>query len=523
MFSPQFRVWLGAAIGAALCGLATGEAHASAGCDAVNAGGYNVTNYSPNVIATISNFAVGDQLSFVVSTSGGSGQFLLIASITVLNAPVTTVPGTPSYTITGTNGDTTLQVFFSPSGGGVTITVSATCTPAPSPSPSPSPSPPADQTGAAVNGFLRSRSNGLLLNEPGGTSLLNRQQASSMPGPGVLGFNSTPSVGGMGLGGGTFAHASLAANRFDEADGEAFAGPRTIQFRNSLSDVARTLAKAKAEKERAALGLNGGLQPSYESPSPFDIWVEGRYSAFDDDAAGLSRDGHVGVVYLGADYQVVANVLLGALVEFDWSEDSSGLLQLDVDGNGWMAGPYLSMRLLSNLYFDVRAAWGRSSNDIVLGTISGGFDTTRWLVKGELAGNWTWDAWRITPSAELAYIEEHQDAFTDSAGTFVSGQTVSLGRLTFGPEIGHKFVCPGVLLFEPYAAIKGVWDFDRPDVAIIEGVVVGPGAFWGRLEGGLQLVTLEGWLLRGLASYDGLGADDYEGYTLQGEFNVPLN
>jgi hypothetical protein len=29
--------------------------------------------------------------------------------------------------------------------------------------------------------------------------------------------------------------------------------------------------------------------------------------------------------------------------------------------------------------------------------------------------------------------------------------------------------------------------------------------------------------VRGLASWDGLGADDYNGYTLQGTVNVPLN
>jgi hypothetical protein len=32
-----------------------------------------------------------------------------------------------------------------------------------------------------------------------------------------------------------------------------------------------------------------------------------------------------------------------------------------------------------------------------------------------------------------------------------------------------------------------------------------------------------GWSARGLASWDGLGSDDYQGYTLEGEVNVPLN
>lgn len=134
-----------------------------------------------------------------------------------------------------------------------------------------------------------------------------------------------------------------------------------------------------------------------------------------------------------------------------------------------------------------------------------------------------YDAWRITPMAELAYITESADAFTNSAGTFVTGQDVSLGRLQFGPEIGYRFAHTADTFLEPFAAIKGVWDFDNPNVAIIDGYIVGPGDFWGRLQGGLNWMTSSGLYVRGLASWDGLGAGDYNGYTLQGTVNVPLN
>jgi outer membrane autotransporter protein len=144
-------------------------------------------------------------------------------------------------------------------------------------------------------------------------------------------------------------------------------------------------------------------------------------------------------------------------------------------------------------------------------------------VKGTLAGNWVYDAWRITPSAELAYVTENQDAFTNSAGTVVASQDVSLGRLQFGPEVGYRFAHTADTFIEPFAAIKGVWDFDNPNVAIIDGFVVGPGDFWGRLEGGLNVTTADGVLVRGLASWDGVGSSDYSGYTLQGIVNVPLN
>jgi outer membrane autotransporter protein len=332
----------------------------------------------------------------------------------------------------------------------------------------------------------------------------------------------------MGLGAGlgaSFADTTgRGAARFDDAD-TAAAGSRSIQFSQSLSGLRREAAQTQMRHDRMALGAGDGatLPLSYEIASPWDIWVEGRYSGFSDDAGNIDRDGHVGLLYVGGDYRVAQNMIVGVLAQFDWAKDDSGLLASNVDGNGWMIGPYMSMQVHENVYLDLRASWGRSDNDLTVGATTGSFDTSRWLVKGTLAGNWVHDAWRVTPTAELAYVTESQDAFTNSAGTFVAGQDVSLGRLQFGPEVGYRFAHTADTFIEPFAAIKGVWDWDNPNVAIIDGFVVGPGDFWGRLEGGLNVTTADGWLVRGLASWDGVGSSNYNGYTLQGIVNVPLN
>ena len=425
-----------------------------------------------------------------------------------------------AYTITGANGDTTLLAFYSPTGSSETITVTATCTPA-------SPVSGAGASQAVTKGFLLSRINGMLLNSPGAMSLLNRSNSSvpqQVAGATNVASNAAAFGSAMGLGTHLGQAMGLGASRFDDADAGT-SGSQSIQFSNSLSQMRRTAAQSQMHKERMALGAGdgGSLPLAYEAASPWDIWVEGRYSAFDDDSGNLDRDGHVGVLYVGGDYRIAQNMIVGALVQFDWSKDDSSVLASNVDGNGWMIGPYLSMQVHDNIYVDLRAAWGRSNNDLTLGTTTGGFDTSRWLVKGTLAGNWLHEAWRFTPSAELAYVEESADAFTNSAGTFVPGQDVSLGRLQFGPEVGYRFAHTADTFIEPFAAIKGVWDFDNPNVAIIDGFVVGPGDFWGRLEGGLNVMTTGGWLVRGLASWDGVGSDDYNGYTLQGIVNVPLN
>jgi hypothetical protein len=117
-----------AAIGVSLVALLTGttrEAFASAGCDAVNAGGFNqTTNVSQGI--TISNFAIGDRLTFMIATTGtGSWNLDNGAQSQLLAGPLSA--GSASYTVTGANGDTSLFSFMSiPAGGSVRVT--ATCT-----------------------------------------------------------------------------------------------------------------------------------------------------------------------------------------------------------------------------------------------------------------------------------------------------------------------------------------------------------------------------------------------------------
>ena len=514
---------------ALVVGLTSNAASASQGCN--NVSGLSGTTSNSGPWNTVAGFDVGDEV--ILNVTGSSGTTLYVLGVDggfslLRQIFLTGSSQIETFTITGSNNDLALQTNF---GGGGTVSVVASCAGTPPP-----PTPGVDQSRAVTKGFLLSRINGILLGDPTAYSLRQRNDAQSVTvassgssaNNGIsVASNSAAFGGAMGLGAGLGRSADrlgIGNSHFDDADA-ASNGQQTIQFSGSLSKMRREAAQAQMSKDRMALGAgDGGALPlAYATSSPWDVWVEGRYSAFDDDAGNLDRDGHVGVLYVGGDYRIAPNMIVGALAQFDWAKDNSTVLASKVDGNGWMIGPYLSAQVHENIYFDLRAAWGRSSNDIDVGTASGSFDTSRWLVKGALAGNWMYDAWRITPSAELAYVTESQDAFTNSAGTFVPGQDVSLGRLQFGPEFGYRIRHSADTFFEPFAAIRGVWDFDNPNVAIIDGFVVGPGDFWGRLEGGLNVMTAGGTYVRGSASWDGVGSNDYSGYTLQGQLNVPLN
>ena len=130
-----------------------------------------------------------------------------------------------------------------------------------------------------------------------------------------------------------------------------------------------------------------------------------------------------------------------------------------------------------NLFFDARAAWGLSTNHVnPFGLYADNFSTNRWLAHAKLTGNWRWEEYRLTPSIAPDYIQEHQRDYTDSLGVAIPSQTVSLGRLSFGPEIARRYRRRRQHLRAAGRAHRP-WDFVRPEVAAIDGLPVGADAF----------------------------------------------
>lgn len=455
------------ATAAAVALLVVTSAEALANCADVNSGVFDRSAYTPTgsgILDTSTGFAVGDEITFIVSGLPGSSFELINGALdtALLVQPLSATQATVTYTVTGENEDTTLSTYMLVQAIPYEITVAATCVPA-------------DTGGgpeATVRSFMTTRMSSILLDSPAATSLRNRIDGTE---------------GGSTLPG---------AFSYTAGDGPA----NSLRFQQSLSAL-------RLQAARAA----GGIAP----PSPWDIWMAGRFSAFDIDGG---HEGHVGLLSFGGDYRVSDRLLVGMMAEFDWAKEDNATLDSSVDGNGWMAGPYLSARIHDAIFFDLRAAWGQSSNSLNAGGATGEFDTDRWLVKGTVSGNWTNGGWRFTPSADLAYMSERAGAFTDSTYTVIPAQEVSLGRLQIGPEIGYRFGDASGVSVEPFAAVKGVWDFHDDSAAL-----TGDSQWWGRLQGGINLQSAGGLRVSGLVSWDGLGAKGREGYSIRGSLGVPLN
>jgi hypothetical protein len=301
-----------------------------------------------------------------------------------------------------------------------------------------------------------------------------------------------------------------------------------MTFATSLTQIAQASAYAE-EKAEAAKASSGPrwfkARPNPIAPeSGIDIWTEAHYAGYGSNVGNVENKGDFGILYFGADYLATSSVLVGALVQFDWMNEKSSTLNSAVSGRGTMAGPYVSVRLTPNAFFDARAAWGMSSNQVnPFGTYTDGFATDRWLAHAKLTGNWNWQDFRLTPSVAVDYVQEHQRNYTDSMAILIPGQTISLGRLSFGPEIARRFIGSDGTAYEPLASLVGQWDFANPQFASLTGQPVSGDSFHAMAQAGLLARGTNGFSMRVVGKYDGVGSTSF--HALGGEIwlNIPLN
>lgn len=211
------------------------------------------------------------------------------------------------------------------------------------------------------------------------------------------------------------------------------------------------------------------------------------------------------------------------MVQFDRMDTRAGVLDSQVDGTGWMAGPYAAARIAPNLYWSGRAAWGRSDNDVnPLGLYSDSFKTERWLFETALTGDIMRGPWRLSPEAGLVWFEETQAGYTDTLGIAIPSQSISLGRLRAGPEIAYRRATENGGYVEGFARLMMNCDNDGVDVLNRAGVMESLNDT--RIDGsvGISARLPNGAFLDLQVNADGLGEGRFRADAGQARFRVPF-
>lgn len=344
------------------------------------------------------------------------------------------------------------------------------------------------KTTGLIGQFLEARSQLILTNGPDSTRRIERLTGDYSGQGGVSGF-------GMSFGGDMLPFGM----RFTERD---------ASFSYSLR---RAMAKDD-KSEEGALAFDGLYADRNDNAplNPFDIWVEGKFARFNAEGG----DGNFGILHAGADYLVTPGLLLGLGGQLDWT-DMEGEDDAEMDGLGYMIGPYLTARLSDNFFFDARAAWGQSYNTVSpFGTYEDEVDATRWLISGALIGRFDLDQFTIQPKAEVAYFEEKSEEYEDSLGFDIPSVKASTGTFTFGPRVSTQVELNDFTRLEPFVTLEGIWTFAQENTATT--VAESPGledkGLRGRGELGFTLFGGGSSSLSASGFYDGLGSSDFEAW-----------
>ena len=310
-------------------------------------------------------------------------------------------------------------------------------------------------------------------------------------------------------------------------DGNSIA-VNALAFSTSVRQMSRALSATQSGQTSSNIdpdNLMMGLSDQNHEDGfldRFDIWFKGTWAKSDAGTTGAD----VGIFHSGLEYRHNPDLLLGLMGQIDRINEKNKSESFEIKGTGWLAGPYAVARIHQNLIFDGRVAWGQASNKInPLGTHTDQFDTQRWLAHAQLSGDFKLGNWRFSPQVKAIYFEESHEGYTDSLDNDIDQQSISLGRMIFGPEIGYSFDTEDDLTIYSRLNIKGIWDFDGASLVDLETGDKATDAkdFKARIETGFGLKSQNGWSLEGDAFYDGIGVAEFETYGGSISLNIHLN
>lgn len=215
---------------------------------------------------------------------------------------------------------------------------------------------------------------------------------------------------------------------------------------------------------------------------------------------------------IGSHRQVSDTLMIGFLFELDHVSQADAGTR--IEGTGWMAGPYLVGKLPDQpLYYEARLLGGVSHNNVTpFGSFTDSFTTRRMLAQVAVSGRLEYGETILTPRLAGSYTTDLQRAYTNGLGNPVPEQDIALGQL----ELGMDFETPVALFGQDWTiggGVSGIYSSVSGSGGAQNTVTPYEGGR-GRVELSARTILRHGGVFRLGASYDGLGATDFEALGL---------
>ena len=301
----------------------------------------------------------------------------------------------------------------------------------------------------------------------------------------------------------------------------------------SIDQAVKTGAVMDAEGKPAQVTVSTSMQnlaaaeDHVFADNKLDVWAEARVSQseqrIEDSGVKYDIDGHGGTLYLGADYLLQPGLMIGGLLQLDQYHESYGALGAGASEHRVMFGPYASVRLAPDVFFDARAAWGTAENEAEMpaGTRLS-FDTERQLFRSRLSGNRKLFGLQFTPSVALAMVESHVADPGAVASEGLGEENSVIGRLGLGSGLSYRIALDDGAFLQPNAALSTGWDVDSLDKLAVASAHLSNDS-GAKAEAGLVLGTSDGISFQATGAVEGIGNEDYSAWSGRLSLTAPLN
>jgi hypothetical protein len=469
----RFQIGAFFAAFAAVVGLGSGQALASAGCTALAAGTYNAVAFDPHTVigdpvAAGTGFQAGDVITGSIPAGVSNGIWLADETTSTIVAGTFQSSLTFSYTVPATTTDTLGIQVGSLNGG---LTASWSCTP-----------------GTA--------------NASSDSEKLRALQIAASK---LVSQNSGAAISGAVDG--------AIEDAFGVGGNLVTVGPNGTHINFAAEPVASDVARRANESFAAALPYAGDPMATKAPPGrvverTWSAWADVRGTGFDRNTSNADLNGTQVNVTAGFARKFTPDLLIGVLTGYENFRYTSTALTGTFKGDGATIGGYTAWRITPTLRWDAALAWSRLWYDAAAGTANGNFTGSRIFGSTGLTGRYRIFDLVAEPSLKVFALGEHQDAWTDSLGTLQASRDFWAGRVSAGGKLLRPWQVTADTTMSPYVGAYADWYFSS-DNALPAGLpVVGLADGWsGRVTGGVTVAKRGGGTLSLGGEYGGLGAD----------------
>lgn len=191
------------------------------------------------------------------------------------------------------------------------------------------------------------------------------------------------------------------------------------------------------------------------------VWVQGGYTFVDGDDTGGEFDGEVINILVGADYKIKPKMVVGVALGYEDLDIDTAFNNGTFEGQGFGITPYFGMALTPQWSIQLLGGWTTVEYDTTRnnGAITSSFDADRIYGSASIVGNFKLTNKIVAaPKLSILHLAEDQDGTTDSAGNVTTGETIDLGRISFGGTLSYL-----AGRVSPFVRILGEYDYARED------------------------------------------------------------